>query len=77
MGWRENFRAIGGHPAFQDMTGKSFGLFTVERRAENDAHGNARWHCRCAGCGQTHIMTGTVLRARPRKTCPAPKERAA
>lgn len=70
MGWRENFASIGGHPCFVDITGQTFGLFTATSRAENDDSGNARWHCRCSVCGGSHVLIGTQLRSRARKTCP-------
>jgi len=62
--------AIGGHPAFIEMAGQRFGMFVVESRAENDRAGNARWNCRCDRCGQLHVLVGTQLRNRPRKSCP-------
>jgi hypothetical protein len=35
-----------------DLAGQTFGRLTAVERVENDEHGNARWHCRCA-CGET------------------------
>lgn len=74
MGWKENFQSIGGHPAFKDITGQRFGVVVVQSRASNDGAGNARWHCKCDECGQSHILRGTRLRAKASKRCPEPKE---
>ena len=46
---------------FIDILGRRFGRLTVVARAENDQHGNARWHCRCQ-CGGTATTAGGNLR---------------
>ncbi|MDB4930518.1 MAG: hypothetical protein JWM10_3002 [Myxococcaceae bacterium] len=33
--------------AFEDLSGERFGGLVVVKRAENNRHGQAQWHCRC------------------------------
>lgn len=43
-----------------DLVGQSFGSWLVLDRAENDAHGNTRWLCRCY-CGLCEEEERSVL----------------
>lgn len=45
----------------EELVGRTFGRLTVEERASNDRHGNARWLCRCA-CGATSTPIASPLR---------------
>ena len=51
-----------------DITGKTFGKWTVIKRAENDKYKSARWLCRCE-CGNEHIVRGADLRSGKSKNC--------
>ena len=46
---------------FVDLTGQTFGYLTVLGRGENNAHGNARWRCRCV-CGRETLVVTSKLR---------------
>lgn len=52
-----------GHPSskFIDLTGQTFGYLTVLERAENNAHGQTRWRCRCV-CGRETLVVAAKLR---------------
>ena len=43
-----------------DLTGKTFGYYTVISRAPNDKHGSAMWLCRCK-CGTEKVVRGSSL----------------
>lgn len=51
-----------------DLTGQTFGHWTVERRASNDKNGNARWWARC-GCGLLQVVLGNNLKAGATTKC--------
>ena len=46
---------------FIDLTGQTFGFLTVLERGENNAHGQARWRCRCV-CGRETLVVAAKLR---------------
>lgn len=46
--------------AYNDLTGRRFGLLTVIGRAPNDKHGNILWQCRCE-CGGERITHSNAL----------------
>ncbi len=51
-----------------DLTGRTFGRWTVISRAEN-SHGDAtRWACRCE-CGNERTVLGAYLRRRQSRSC--------
>lgn len=68
MGWRENFKAMGGHPGFVDMTGQVHGQWRVLGRVAN-AGGNACWRCECTVCGGKRTIQGIRLRSAPPRRC--------
>lgn len=43
-----------------DLTGRSFGLWTVVASAGSDKYGRKRWLCRCS-CGKERIVSGHNL----------------
>jgi hypothetical protein len=51
-----------------DLSGKIFSRLKVIQRADNDAHGNAQWLCRCE-CGNNVTITGTRLIRHIIKSC--------
>ena len=54
-----------------DLTGKTFGLYTVEARVRFDSHLGTMWRCRCQ-CGHTRVVSRTNLKQRGllrAKTC--------
>lgn len=51
-----------------DLTGQTFGYWTVLQRVENSKDGRAQWLCRCK-CGNQKIISGTVLRNGHSKSC--------
>lgn len=51
-----------------DLTGRSFGLWTVLSRAENTADGHPRWNARCA-CGRERVVLGGTLRSGGSRSC--------
>ena len=55
-------------PNLIDQKGKTVGHWIVERRAPNDAHGNAFWWARCP-CGKRVRKDGRLLRKRPWILC--------
>jgi hypothetical protein len=55
-------------PAFQDLSGRTFCRLTVLERAPNDAHGHARWLCRCA-CGNPVTARSYHLKSGQSKSC--------
>lgn len=53
---------------FKDMSGQKFGRLTVEKYANSDESGNARWLCKCE-CGNTHIVERKKLLRGNTKSC--------
>lgn len=51
-----------------DLTGQTFGYWTVLERATNDNKGQARWLCRCE-CGTLKIVLGYSLRKGKSTNC--------
>jgi hypothetical protein len=51
-----------------DLTGQTFGSWTVLRRADNRSSGQTAWLCRCA-CGAEHEQQGNALREGLSKQC--------
>jgi hypothetical protein len=45
-----------------DLTGQTFGLLRVVRRADNTSQGSAAWVCRCSSCGDERHVKGSYLR---------------
>jgi hypothetical protein len=54
---------IPAQPAFQDLTGRTYGRLTVVAYA-----GRRRWHCRCA-CGSLRVVRGPDLKNGNSKSC--------
>lgn len=54
---------------FRDITGQTFGAWTVVREAPSDGQGT-RWECRHT-CGATRILHGIQLRHSPPRSCAA------
>jgi hypothetical protein len=52
----------------QDLMGQTFGLLTVESRADNNEFGALYWNCRCQ-CGELVTRRGNVLKAGSFFTC--------
>lgn len=48
-------------PRAIDLTGKTFGRWTVLSRGENTSRGGARWICQCK-CGTIKLVVGSSLR---------------
>lgn len=65
-------------PKLIDLTGKQFGLLTVQRRADNNTSDNKpQWICNCA-CGNTNIIVaGGHLRNGHTKSCGCLQKQAA
>ncbi len=53
---------------FQDLTGCTFGKWTVFSRAPSNRSGQAKWHCRCA-CGNEKEVFAANLRNGKSKGC--------
>lgn len=51
-----------------DLTGKTFGKWTVLKRVENNLHGASMWECKCK-CGNISIIPGSNLRTGRTKGC--------
>ena len=51
-----------------DLTGETFGYFTVLERAHNNKDGRTMWLCRCK-CGNERIVSGKCLRNGHTKSC--------
>lgn len=52
-----------------DLTGRRFGSFVVEARAERTPRGDTRWQCRC-DCGKVCLVTrGNLKRGQPSCGC--------
>ena len=51
-----------------DLTGQTFGRFTVLERAHNSKDGHAMWLCRCI-CGNERIVLGKCLRNGHTQSC--------
>lgn len=51
-----------------DLTGQTFGRFTVLERAHNSKDGHAMWLCRCI-CGNERIILGKCLRNGHTQSC--------
>lgn len=51
-----------------DLTGMTFGRFTVLHRVHNSSDGHAMWLCRCA-CGNERIVLGKCLRNGHTQSC--------
>jgi hypothetical protein len=51
-----------------DLTGRRFGRWTVNARAENGRHRNSRWVVTC-DCGETRIVSGQGLRSGRSTSC--------
>lgn len=56
------------HPRMIDLSGMSFGRWTVEKQAGNTKRGGTVWLCRCA-CGQVRSVVGADLRAGKSLSC--------
>jgi hypothetical protein len=52
----------------KDITGQTFGKWTVVERAGKDSRGNACWLCRCT-CGDMHVVRGDDLRNEGSRGC--------
>ena len=46
----------------KDMTGKTFGEWTVLKRGPNTERGATRWICQCSKCEQLKLVRGSHLR---------------
>lgn len=55
-------------PALKDITGQTFGLLTVLKRAENKSKGHTRWLCQCE-CGKTSVICGDNLKRGKTTSC--------
>ena len=55
------------HPSFVDLTGRVFGLLTVDRYAGR-TESSYYWHCRCQ-CGSERMIDGRSLRSGRTRTC--------
>lgn len=53
---------------FQDLTGKTFGSWTVIKRAPNAACGRSMWECKCV-CGEVRAVMSSHLVAGRTKSC--------
>ncbi len=53
---------------FVDLTGKTFGKFTVIAYAGKDVRTNSYWHCRCE-CGHTDIYRGETITSGRTASC--------
>ena len=51
-----------------DLTGKTFGRWSVVKRAENSPQGQAMWLCRCE-CGNERAMLSILLRRGISRSC--------
>lgn len=51
-----------------DLTGQTFGRFTVLQRAHNNKEGRAMWLCRCE-CGNERVVMGKCLRNGHTQSC--------
>lgn len=51
-----------------DLTGQTFGHWTVLERAESDTIGRSRWLCRCS-CGKERIVSASNLRQGVSTSC--------
>ena len=51
-----------------DLTGQTFGRWTVLSPAERDKQGRARWRCRCS-CGNERIVSASNLRRGMSTSC--------
>jgi hypothetical protein len=51
-----------------DLTGQTFGQWTVLTRAKNTSYRATRWHCRCS-CGEKSIVFGDALRGGHSLSC--------
>ena len=54
--------------ALIDLTGKTFGRWSVIKRMENGVYGETRWLCRCS-CGTERVVKGQHLRNGSSKSC--------
>lgn len=54
--------------AIKDLTGQQFSRWTVLIRADNDAQGQAQWHCVCQ-CGTKAVVRGRDLRKGKSRSC--------
>lgn len=54
--------------SFQDLTGKSFGLWKVMRRASNASCGRSKWLCRCKCGTERDVMSSHLVSGRT-KSC--------
>lgn len=61
-------------PAFQDLTGRRFGMLTVIERTENGPHGKTRYLCRC-DCGTMHTVSADHLKSGEVSSCGCLKKR--
>jgi 5-methylcytosine-specific restriction endonuclease McrA len=51
-----------------DLAGKTFGLLTVIKRADNTKNGTAQWECLCK-CGNQTVVRGDCLRRGVTQSC--------
>lgn len=51
-----------------DLTGQTFGRWTVLKRSGSNQHNTAMWLCQCS-CGNQKIVLGTTLRKGQSKSC--------
>ncbi len=53
-----------------DLTGQTIGgLYVIERGANREDAGNARWVCKCLNCGNIALRIGTLLRKKHDEFC--------
>lgn len=55
-------------PPTPDLVGQRFGRLLVLKRAENNRHGQAMWHCRC-DCGKSAITNTGKMRQGQTSSC--------
>lgn len=55
-------------PSCRDLSGQSFGHFTVLRPHEERSHGGRQWVCRCI-CEKEVLVTTSLLRSGQRTSC--------
>lgn len=53
---------------FEDLSGKTFGYWTVVKRAENTKNGSAQWLCKCE-CGAERVIRAQALKNGTTKSC--------
>ena len=64
-------RERAGEYAFQDLTGKRFGYWTVLYQNGHNRSGGITWRCRCERCGEEYDVDGGNLRSGQSAMCAA------